>query len=1104
MKRWVMALGLGCLVGLTAAAQETPLHKEVTVDYHGMSVAGVLKDVGGKVGLQFGYTDELLKGREPVTYKAKDQEAGRVLSRILRPRRLRLVWPEGGPPAVVKPDPYEEFKVKREEVFEFARKPVVTRRGDHVEIRFETKGYCDVTVVIEEAAEKVPGTLTSGYLVPFPRIIRHLASGVLGENAPDPFRWNSKNQTLVWDGKDDQGVYVDDKDSVTVRVSLGLKPALERVLYWSPKKKVASKAVIVPAPEGVYVFDGSGVDHLRLFDHAGEYVKTVYPFPADKIKDVQGLTWKTFPEGGRFPLKLSMYQQTFLTSGESGAPRWVGSMGGYAASAMAVHKGRLALVCIRLNRLAADGSTGGLTLEGPITGLPLAQIDPGRAAYDAPKSDAAAAHVAPRSAAFSPDGKWVYLTGYSWKSTSYAALREWVHGVYRVPFEGDGELTLFAGSGKRGLDLLKNPGRDVRPDDAKSLKVPAAVACDARGRVYVADHENDRIQVFSPDGKVLKSIPVPKPAALAIHHKTQDIYVFSWQLMSRVMNRVVDKDGRLVTIKPVYTHFGPFDDPRMIQTGDLPLQGAYKPYNSWGGGLQFVVALDSWADPDGPPAIWMVRYAHDQGVSLLEWTSGFPADSFRKQAKWEKSGIRLYGIEKGGELKLQRDFGQEVLQAVVRASWPGYRQVQRLYVNPATGLLYVGEGEVGTLGKSFQSLVEIDPATGKIRIVNLPFGAEDMAFDINGLAYLRQTDVVVRYAFPTFREVPWDYGLQLARVGIWGGRFAPATAALALPSRSPVCYHQGGLGVSPKGNLVVSCAYRLSSHKRPIDRWERRRQVYITKPYRPRAYRGREMSPTSACAHVWDKHGRIAHEDAIPGMPQVDGIQIDRDDNIYIMATPARILDGKPYFNRFSSTLIKFAPARRTSPFGFKSKGGKFISSGHGEPVPLSQEDRPKRPADLYRGSGTYWVEGAQWFFGGVGYAAFNANWAPSCACWNARFALDYLGRSFLPEPLRFSVAVVDTNGNLILRVGRYGNEDDGVPLRKGTGYPDVKVPGTFSQRPRSLGGDEVGLMHPAYVGVHTDRRLFIQDYGNARVLGVRLDYHTTERVALKDVKDSG
>jgi len=33
----------------------------------------------------------------------------------------------------------DEFKVKREEVFEFAQKPVVTRAGDNITIAFETK-----------------------------------------------------------------------------------------------------------------------------------------------------------------------------------------------------------------------------------------------------------------------------------------------------------------------------------------------------------------------------------------------------------------------------------------------------------------------------------------------------------------------------------------------------------------------------------------------------------------------------------------------------------------------------------------------------------------------------------------------------------------------------------------------------------------------------------------------------------------------------------------------------------------------------------------------------------------------------------------------------
>jgi len=144
----------------------------------------------------------------------------------------------------------DEFRIKREQVFEFAQKPVITRKGDDVTITFETKGFCDVTVVIENSE----GT-----------IIRHLASGVLGKNAPDPFQKNSKKQTVVWDGKNDRGRYIDDTKDIVIRVSLGLKPRFERTLFWSPKKRIApgNRPSFCAAPEGIYVIEGGGVDHIR-------------------------------------------------------------------------------------------------------------------------------------------------------------------------------------------------------------------------------------------------------------------------------------------------------------------------------------------------------------------------------------------------------------------------------------------------------------------------------------------------------------------------------------------------------------------------------------------------------------------------------------------------------------------------------------------------------------------------------------------------------------------------------------------------------------------------------------------------------------------------
>jgi hypothetical protein len=96
-------------------------------------------------------------------------------------------------PAAFGAEPVNYQGEKREAVFAFAAEPSVTKEGDSFTITFEAKGFCDCTVAIEDARG---------------RIVRHLASGVLGSRAPEPFRRNSRKQSLRWDGKDDQGRYV--------------------------------------------------------------------------------------------------------------------------------------------------------------------------------------------------------------------------------------------------------------------------------------------------------------------------------------------------------------------------------------------------------------------------------------------------------------------------------------------------------------------------------------------------------------------------------------------------------------------------------------------------------------------------------------------------------------------------------------------------------------------------------------------------------------------------------------------------------------------------------------------------------------------------------
>src|SRR5262249_24114310 len=95
----------------------------------------------------------------------------------------------------------------------FASEPVIAKAGAAFEIRFAVKTETDVTIDIVDAQNKV---------------LRHLASGVLGPKAPEPFKAGSLEQSVAWDGKDEHGKDV--SGSCKARVGLGLKPTLEKVI----------------------------------------------------------------------------------------------------------------------------------------------------------------------------------------------------------------------------------------------------------------------------------------------------------------------------------------------------------------------------------------------------------------------------------------------------------------------------------------------------------------------------------------------------------------------------------------------------------------------------------------------------------------------------------------------------------------------------------------------------------------------------------------------------------------------------------------------------------------------------------------------------------
>ncbi len=1063
MKTWhAIGLGLGVAAWTTVVSAATPLHGKVSVDFRNVGLARALRDLGAKANVEFAFDSALVEHLDSVTLKENDVAAGRVAMRILRPRGLTLEKAAGARVRVVRREAADLFGSDREDRFAFAREPSLARDGDRVTISFETEGLCDVTVAIEREDG---------------RILRHLASGLLGLNAPEPFLWNSRAQTLVWDGKDDAGRYVDDVGRVQVRVSLGLKARFERTLFWHPGKPASQarysayggqRLLLAAAPEGIYVFDsGQGIDHIRLFDRDGAYVRTVYPFPADKIATIPDLIRHRFPDGAEIPIKPNWLQTTLLMSGSNCEPatyndgryhrhqsKMIANAGmrGAAGDALAVSGGRMALTGARLARLSTDGASGGLNLHGPDVSLHSGESlwTPVRGHRD----EGELFLIRPKRTALSPDGTWLYLTMYNETFPGVHGTVLWRNMVKRMRFDHDEPPVVFAGGAEAGA----GPGE---------FDMPADVACDAQGRVYVADHRNDRIQIFSESGEHLRNLPVERPARIAIRQETGELFVFSMGLPRP--GRLPGSAGALPMTVPHGNYnratrlyqlrrFSSLDDgARELDSWDL-----HRPTGLCGHGLsnmEISIAVDTWSDP---ARVWMVARS--------------PAGS-----TWRRSrgmGVMLLTLEDDGWV-VKRDFLEEARDAIDSIRSATFNR-QRLYVNPADGLLYLGEADVAH-GKGFQSLLRIEPETGRIRRVELPLTAEDMAFGRDGHAYLRTSDMVVRYEANSWREVPFDYGEERMNEGF--GRSVRKTRVISgavFPGNRG--WHHGGMHVCPRGNIVVAALYSTDLKSRTDGA-----QVHdASSGYRPTMYPGRLYDPGGrfggTLVHVIGRNGRLLHDDALPGLDGHDGLHgaaLDARGDLYVLHASPAVINGERHFNDSSGTLMKFTPGQ-----------GRLLSDSRA-PVPLIE--KPARSPDLYARNA--WVQGAHWMQPGIGWAN---NYTTACACWNTRFSMDDFARSFAPEPDRYSVAVLDSAGNLILRVGRYGNVDDGVPLVQAGASRDYGQ--MTPPNPRSIGGDETALKHAPYVSVHTDRRLFAADPGNARIVSVKLGYHAETTVALGDV----
>jgi len=856
----------------------------------------------------------------------------------------------------------------------FTVPPAAVRAGENVSITFTVSAETDVEVAVLNAKSEV---------------VRHLAAGRLGANAPAPFTKGSLAQEIAWDGRNDDGELAAGRPFV-VEVGIGSKPTLDRYLGWDSRAMSAGIAGLTVDNRGrlfALLSDiGSGRSEVRVLDRAGRYLRTIMPYPANTPRQ------RTAPIG-HLEINGERLPAVFNAHGQNLHPL----MSGLKKQHMVVHPSGHLLCASAVGTWAEHGPpryllalhTQGGAPEG--VGFVGPQICRPRGFMGGAGERAA---IALDSIATSPDGDWIYLTT-NINSWAYKKLRH--HAVFRLKWTDKKPGEPFLGA--------KEPG-----DDDAHFNDPQGVATDPKGNLYVCDRGNNRVMLFSAEGKLLGQFPVEHPQQIAIHPKSGEMYI-----LCRKAGRSYKHPGtRLLKLSP-WRQSAPRELAR-LERGGLVIE---------------LFALDATASP---PKLWAALY------------SG-----------WNRPDRLVPILDKGREFQIG-----EPVNNPNGLDYPMFISVdaprRRLYVTHYRG-----------------RIDRIDLKTDGVTTGFLK-GNEVVADRQGNLYVTRGWKLLLERLDPAGKPLPWP-ATGTNRLGPWPMGTDSRDQALWARSKGPNVGDRGHV-IAPNGDLYVIVMSQYG-----VGRLD-----------------------------VYGPDGALKREGLIRNIIHgASGLAVDRAGNIYLGVNikplkgaiypfgfddhaptrawvwwhsgryPWRRLDREtgrpwcyPYYNAYLyhwGAVLKFSP-----------KGGRFWqwSTDKRKPAPA-----PKLPPEAVRYRTGYLnqsaaVEGALWRVGGLGpVPSSGLNWGdPSCTCWNARLAVDDYGRVFVPDPFRFSVEMLDTNGNHIARIGRYGNADSAGPR---SAVPEPAI----------------AFGWPAFVAAGGGK-VYVSDCVNRRVAMVRFEHAANAACAIK------
>ncbi len=821
----------------------------------------------------------------------------------------------------------------------FKAPPAIVADEDEVRISFEPLKATDVSVAIIDGR----GT-----------IVRHLVAGTLGGGRTSKYLTpGSLAQSLIWDWRDDYRRPVPD-GNYRVKISLGLSGEFDRFIDWEPPS-VLRRGIhgMATSPNGnIYFLQGTtwvgncGNPELVAFSKEGKYLRTLAPPPANDLENRPGVKVATFELTGEL-LPKSEY------------PNFVPGLSKVRRQIMLVRNGRLLVAMWSAAKRGSEDKGRrrilSLGLDGRLDGAP------------------GGGYMGPALPGYTTRSPALYLAATEKADVVYVAgLKHDKKGMYHAVLRGrwtDDEFAPFLGT------------PHAEGNDATHLKDPRGMAIDTSGRLLVCDFGNDRIQVVTPQAKVVKSLPVSGPEQVIVDPETGAVYVFS----------VRDK-GR-----SSYGKDGPTWD-------DYHLKAVVK-YDG----------VDTWNEIASIELPRRKKHMHDPGPIMALESSG------RTPMLWVSCVGRadptdyLWRVEDRGKLLVH------IANPIPRYRWPwgsgkgalvADRKKDEVYIGgrPVKDIIYRVDGKTGVKTPLVRIAREV---IGDKKIPTDHRQISSMALDRDGLLY-------IRYMGTFSGKDNWIRRYDRS------GKLVPFGGS---PAAAPAWEEPGtdGEGEEKEGKSE-------EKKNEPFD------EIVLTQPshgYHPGAFTvaangdiyavdlaegEKHRSKTEYnVLNIFDRDGRLKARGHIPWLTSAAwGPKIDFRGHLYFTEAVAprdrKPAGAKELDNMMRGSLLQFRPAVAREIFtDVPEKDALFV---------LRQNEKSFPAAVL---------QGLNWHYYGVSPIPFG-----HCICAASQFDLDGFGRAVVPDTQNCCIKIIDPAGNLIVALGGYGNWDSKGPE---SSVPVPKIP---------------------------------------------------------------